>query len=84
MRGMFGLVGIVVVLALVAVLVGRQLSAARAPVAVPGPAVPAPAASASDAPAGSVRAQSQQIQEQVRRQVEDALQRPRAVPGEEN
>jgi len=70
MRGGLGLIGLLVALALVAVL-ARQHGAQR--VALPPPA-------ADGAPAPSVRAQGQQLHQQVREQVESALQAPRALP----
>lgn len=79
MRGLFGLVGLVVVLAVVGLLAKNQLSAVRAPaVAVPGvAAVPTDPASA---PAGNVREQSRQMQDQVRQQMEGLMQQARPMP----
>ncbi|RQO80825.1 hypothetical protein [Acidovorax sp. FJL06] len=74
MRAMLGLVGLVVALALVGLLVKKQLSATRAPV----PALQtAPDASA---PTGTVREQSQQVQQQVKQQVEGLMQQARPMP----
>ena len=76
MRTGFGLIGLLLALALVAVLVKKQMSATR--VAVP-PAVqglPAPAAGA----ASTVRAQSQQVQQQVKQQMDALMQQPRTLP----
>jgi hypothetical protein len=76
MRGLFGLVGLVVVLAVVGLLAKSQLSAVRAP-AVEMPGVTAGPASA---PAGNVREQSRQMQDQVRQQMEGLMQQARPMP----
>ncbi|ACM33050.1 MULTISPECIES: hypothetical protein [Diaphorobacter] len=76
MRTGFGLIGLLLALALVAVLVKKQMGATR--VAVP-PAVqglPAPAEGA----ASTVRAQSQQVQQQVKQQMDALMQQPRTLP----
>jgi len=78
MRIGFGLIGPLLALAIVAMLAKKQMGATR--VAVP-PAVqgqPAPA----DGAAPTVRAQGQQLQEQVRQQVDTLMQQPRAMPDE--
>ena len=76
MRTGFGLIGLLLALALVAVLVKKQMGATR--VAVP-PAVqglPAPAEGA----ASTVRAQRQQVQQQVKQQMDALMQQPRTLP----
>ena len=76
MRTGFGLIGLLLALALVAVRVKKQMGATR--VAVP-PAVqglPAPAEGA----ASTVRAQSQQVQQQVKQQMDALMQQPRTLP----
>lgn len=79
MRAAFGLVGLVVALALVGVLVKKQLAATRAPVpalqSVPGAAAPAPAT--------TVREQSQRMQQQVKQQMEGLMQQARPMPEDE-
>ena len=85
MRAVFGLLGLVVALAIVGVLAKKQLAATRTPVpslqlpAVPGGAAP-PAPPAPPAPTGTVREQSQQVQQQVRQQVEGLMQQARPMP----
>ena len=77
MRAVFGLVGLVVVLAIVGLLAKKQLSATRAPV----PALQtAPGADPASAPPVTVRDQSQQIQQQVKQQVEGLMQQARPMP----
>ena len=76
MRTGFGLIGLLLALALVGLLVKKQMGATR--VAVP-PAVqglPAPAEGA----ASTVRAQSQQVQQQVKQQMDALMQQPRTLP----
>ena len=81
MRAMFGWVGLVVALAIVGLLVKKQLAATRAPV----PALPAAAGTADPAPGptGTVRAQSQQMQQQVKQQMESLMQQARPMPEDE-
>ena len=81
MRAVFGLVGLVVVLAVVGVLAKKQLSAVRTPVpslqTVPVGSAGAPASAAT------VRDQSQQIQQQVKQQMEGLMQQARPMPEDE-
>ena len=83
MRAVFGLVGLVVALAVVGVVIKKQMSAMRAPVpalqTTPGVGAAAPAS----APTGTVRDQSQQMQQQVKQQVEGLMQQARPMPDEE-
>jgi len=74
MRGIFSLVGLLVVLAIVGLLVKKQMSTQVAVPAAPG----MPAVSA-DAPP---QVQSQQAQQQVKQAVEGALQQARPMPDE--
>lgn len=75
MRGAFGLVVLLVSLAIVGVLVKKQTSSLS--VAVPGASASAPAVQA-----GNLQQQSQQIQAQVLQSVETAIQPTRTVPDE--
>ena len=77
MRALFGLVGLVVVLAIVGLLAKKQLAATRTP--VPALQTASPASAPAPAPATTVRAQSQQIQQQV----EGLMQQARPMPDEE-
>lgn len=79
MRALFGLVGLVVVLAIVGLLAKKQLAATRTPV----PALQTASPASAPAPATTVRAQSQQIQQQVQQQVEGLMQQARPMPDEE-
>lgn len=73
---MFGLIGMVLALVIVALLARRQSAALLAPADAP------PSASTIAVPPGaSERERSLQIQQQVRRSLESATQ-PRAVPDE--
>lgn len=83
MRGLFGLVGLVVVLAIVGIIAKKQLSTTRAPAAalqqvpIPGTGASAPVIS----PTGNVREQSQQVQQQVQQQLDDIMkQRTQSLP----
>lgn len=77
MRAVFGLVGLVVVLAIVGLLAKKQLSATRAPV----PALQAaPGGAPASAPPTTVREQSQQMQQQVKQQMEGLMQQARPMP----
>lgn len=79
MRGLFGLVGLVVVLAIVGLVAKKQLASTRAPAAVLQQ-VPIPGTGASVPvinPTGNVQQQSQQVQQQVQQQL-DEIARQRA------
>ena len=73
MRFFFGLIGLVVVLAIVGTVVKQQLASQKAVV----PALQVPGA---PAPTGNVREQSQQIQQQYKQALDAALQQPRPEP----
>ena len=73
MRFFFGLIGLVVVLAIVGTLLKQQLASQKAVV----PALQVPGA---PAPTGNVREQSQQIQQQYKQALDAALQQPRPEP----
>jgi hypothetical protein len=62
MKAIFGVVGLLVALAIVGILAKKQLSAARGPAPADG-----------EPPAATVREQSQQTQERVRQDVQRAL-----------
>ncbi len=72
MRGTFGLIGLVIVLALVGLLVKKQMAATKAPVPALQQSAPAPT--------GSVREQSQQVQQQVKQQMDSLMQQARPMP----
>lgn len=77
MRGIFGLLGILVTLAIVGVLVKKQTGAIAVVPATPGTAdaiVPA------TTPGASPQQQSQQIGQQVKQAVDASLQTPRGEP----
>ena len=76
MRGLFGLVGILLVLAVAGVLVRKQMAAVQAPV----PALQTPAGEVIEPPAGDVRQRSQQ---QYKQALEGALQTPRPMPDDQ-
>jgi hypothetical protein len=75
MRILFGLGGLLVVLAIVAVLSKKQLSAVS-DIKVPTPA----GAGAQVNPNATVKEQSQQIQQQYKQAIDAAVQQPRAMP----
>lgn len=77
MRALISLASLLVVLALIGVLVKKQLATTQAP--VPALQAPGPAA-----PTGSVGAQSQQIQQQVQQQMEGLMQKSRPLPDDES
>lgn len=73
MRGL-SLLALVVVVLIVGLLASRQTAVSRAPTTVIG--VPA------SAPPGNVREQSQQIQQQYKKALEDAMNQPHPEPDE--
>lgn len=82
MKGIFGLLGLLLCLAIVGVLVKKQLASTQQMVpALQVPMATDPQGSAS-APAATVREQSQQLQQQYKRALEGALQQPRTIPDE--
>lgn len=68
-----GLIGLVLALAVVGLLVKKQLGGMTAPALSTGPAP------AGSAPAGDARAQSQQIQQQFKQSLDAAMQQRRPV-----
>ena len=66
-----GLLGLVLALVIVGLLVKKQMAAARAPLPSLAPAASAPT---------TVRAQSQQVQQQVKQQMDALMQQPRTLP----
>ena len=78
MRGVFGMVGLVVALAIVGVLAKKQLASTQAVV----PSLQVPGAAPVSAPTGSVREQSQQVQQQYKQALEAAMQQARPMPDE--
>lgn len=83
MKGVFGLVGLLLALAIVGVVIKKQLGANQQ--IVPALAVPvSPAATAATAdpaqPPATVREQSQQVQQQYKQAIEGAMQQARPMP----
>ena len=78
MRGVFGMVGLVVALAIVGVLAKKQLASTRSAV----PSLQVPGAASVPAPTGTVREQSQQVQQQYKQALEAAMQQARPLPDE--
>ncbi len=78
MRIVFGLVSLVIVLAIVSVLAKKQVSAVG-DIKVPQVSGAAPV---TVDPNASVKQQSQQIQQQIKQTVEGAMQQSRAMPDE--
>jgi hypothetical protein len=76
MRALFGILGLVLALAIVGWLAKAQLASTRQAV----PALSVPGAAPASAPAATVREQSQQIQQQFKQSVEAAMQQARPVP----
>ena len=76
MRGVFGMVGLVVALAIVGVLAKKQLASTRSVV----PSLQVPDAASVPAPTGTVREQSQQVQQQYKQALEAAMQQARPLP----
>jgi len=80
MRGMFGLVGLLLVVAIIGLLAKRNLSSLTG--APTSAATSAGVALPTTTPGATVKEQSQQIQQQVKQQVETAVQQPRAMSEE--
>lgn len=78
MRAIFGVLGLLVVLAMVGLLVKKQLVTTQQ--VVPGLQVPDAVSKASDKADSTVRQQSQQIQQQYKQALESAMQQVRPMP----
>ncbi|MDD5334475.1 MAG: hypothetical protein PHS32_12105 [Rhodoferax sp.] len=82
MKGIFGLLGLLLCLAIVGVLVKKQLTSTQQMLpALQVPMATDPQGSAST-PAATVREQPQQLQQQYKQALEGALQQPRTIPDE--
>jgi hypothetical protein len=79
MRGLLGLVGLLLVLAVAGIVVRKQMAAIQTPL----PTLQAPAGEAAIPPASDVHGQSRQIQQQYKQALEGALQAPRQMPDEQ-
>lgn len=75
MKGIFGLLGLLLALAVVGVLVKKQLAASGQGL----PVLQAPVPASTDG-AGAPPVQSQPVQEQYKQALEAAVQAPRAMP----
>lgn len=82
MRGIFGILSLLVTLAIVGVLVKKQLTATSQ--TMPALVVPAAAGAGDTAaqPTGTVKQQSQQIQQQYKQAIDNAMQQARPEPEE--
>ena len=80
MRSIFGILSLLVTLAIVGILIKKQLAATSQPM----PALVVPSTSATgDAtvqPGGTVKQQSQQIQQQYKQAIDNAMQQTRPEP----
>jgi hypothetical protein len=79
MKGVFGLVGLLLALVIVGVVVKKQLDSTSQRVPALAPAVPGGVASE---PATTVREQSQQVQQQYKQAVDGLMQQPRPMQDE--
>ncbi len=78
MKAIFGVLSLLIVVAVVGTLVKKQLTGG-----VPVNALPQEAGQVADpasAPVGNVRQQSQQIQQQVKQSIEASMRQARPVP----
>lgn len=82
MKGLFGLVGLLVTLAIVGFLVKTQLAATRQSVPALQAEAPAPPQSQTQTPPANVRQQAQQLQQQYKLDLDAALQ-PARAPADE-
>jgi hypothetical protein len=74
MKAMFGLVGLLMTVAIVGLLLKQQLGATRQSVPVLQSAAPGSPDMPASAPAATVREQSQQVQQEVQKALESAMQ----------
>lgn len=80
MRSIFGILSLLVTLAIVGILVKKQLAATSQP--MPALVVPATGAAGEAAvqPGATVKQQSQQIQQQYKQAIDNAMQQTRPEP----
>jgi predicted lipid-binding transport protein (Tim44 family) len=78
MRAIFGILGLILVVAVVGMLAKKQLHSVSE--IQPMPQDSNPSTLTVTAPGATVQQQSLQIQQQVKKSVEDSLQQTRAVP----
>ncbi|TAM46509.1 MAG: hypothetical protein EPN61_05230 [Burkholderiaceae bacterium] len=76
MKGFFGLAGLLIALALVGLLVKKQLAALHQPVPALQPAAQG-SANPDGAPAATVKEQSRQIEQQYKQALQGAMQKAR-------
>lgn len=76
MKAMFGLVGLLLALAIVGVLVKKQMRAVSEPTNTPPAGVVVP----STTPGATPQQQSQQIQQQFKQSLDAAMQQTRPMP----
>ena len=84
MRAIFGVLSLLLVLAVVGLLVKKQLASNQQ--AIPGLTLPSSPSSGAQAaftkPAATVQEQSQNVQQQYRQAIDAAMQQPRSEPDE--
>lgn len=81
MRVVFGILSLLIALAVVGLLAKKQMSSLSvAPVRAQAPATADPVAVPAPLPSATPQAQSQQMQQQVRQTVEGTLQQARPMP----
>ena len=83
MRAIFSLAGLLIVLAIVGILVKKQLGAMSVATVQGSSAAAAGVSLPAVTPGAGVQVQSQQIQQQIKQSVEAAMQRPRPMPEEQ-
>ena len=84
MRAIFGVLSLLLVLAVIGLVVKKQLASNQQ--AIPALTLPAPTSSGAEStstkPEGTVQEQSQQIQQQYKQAIDAAMQQARPVPDE--
>lgn len=81
MRPIFGVLGLLIVLAVVGVLAKKQLGiSSAAPFRMQSPVVADQAVTLPATPTGATQVQSRQIQQQIKQTLEAVMQQPRPMP----
>lgn len=80
MKGVFGMVGLLLAVLIVGLLLKQQLAGTRQSLPSLAPGVSTDPGAAASAPASTVKDQSQQIQQRYKQAVEAGMQTPRAMP----
>ncbi len=82
MKGVFGMVGLLITLAIVGILIKKQLFTAQQSMPALQQVVPATPGAADETQGQTVKQQAQQVQQQYKQALDAAMQQSRPIPDE--